>query len=112
MRRLGPVAWLALAIASTVLLGVTWLMGVFSSGLDITETCASVGRPLDRAYHDEHLEEAQRWFPLSSKCDADYDLVPVWVNPAIVVLSSLSVACVGATVWSAASRLRMRREKS
>jgi hypothetical protein len=112
MRRLGPVAWLALAVAFSFLLGVTYFVGIFSSGLDIAEACDAVGQLFDRKYRAEHWQERSQWFPMHNKCNAHYDLVPAWVNPAIVVLWLLIVVCVGGAVWSAASRLRAKRGKS
>lgn len=111
MRRLGPLAWLALAVASTFLLGITFFIGMFSGGHEIDETCASLGQPLDEQYRAEHWREPGQWFPMHNKCNADYDLVPVWVNPAIVVLTLLIVVFLGAGVWSAVSRLAAKRSK-
>ena len=112
MRRLGPLAWMALAVASSFLLGVTFLVGMFSGGHEIDETCAALGRPMDEQYRAEHWREPGQWFPMHNKCNADYDLVPMWVNPAIVVLTLLIVVCVGAGLWSAVSRLAAKRSKT
>ncbi|WP_405769106.1 hypothetical protein [Streptomyces sp. NBC_01538] len=109
MRRLGPLAWLALAVASSFLLGITYFIGMFSGGHELDETCASVGQTVDQRYRDEHWREPGQWFPLHNKCNAGYDLVPVWVNPAVVILASLFVVCVGAAVWSAATRRQAKR---
>ncbi|WP_046497917.1 hypothetical protein [Streptomyces odonnellii] len=112
MRRLGPVAWLALAVVSALLLGAARFVGVFSSGLDIVEACDAAGQPFDDQYWAERDRQAEQWFPVRNKCNAHYDLVPVWVNPAIVVFVLLIVVCLGAAVWSARSRLRAKRGKS
>ncbi|MEU6222566.1 hypothetical protein [Streptomyces sp. NPDC047042] len=112
MRRLGPRSWLALAVVSSFLLGITYFVGMFSGGHELDETCASVGRPVDERYRAEHWREPGQWFPLHNKCDADYDLVPAWVNPALVVLTLLIVVCVGAAVWSAATRRKTKTTKN
>ncbi|MFE7777248.1 hypothetical protein ACFU5O_25825 [Streptomyces sp. NPDC057445] len=112
MRRFGPVAWLALAVALSFLLGVTYFVGMFSGGHEIDETCNAVGQPLDDNYRAEHWQEPSQWFPMHNKCNAHYDLVPAWVNPAIVTLWLLIVLCVGGAVWSAVSRRRAKRGKS
>ncbi|EST39491.1 hypothetical protein N566_01700 [Streptomycetaceae bacterium MP113-05] len=45
----------------------------------------------DGAFWKSHAEEFQSFFPLHDKCNDSYDLVPVWVNPSIVVLTVLVV---------------------
>ncbi|GAA3907040.1 hypothetical protein GCM10023084_69110 [Streptomyces lacrimifluminis] len=109
MRRLSPLAWLAVAVASSFLLGITYFVGMFSGGHEIDETCASVGRPMDDQYRAEHWREPGQWFPLRNKCDADHDLVPVWVNPAVVVLALLTGVCVVGSVGRCAKDLLPRR---
>ncbi len=108
MRRLGPVAWMGLAVVSAFLLGITYFVGMFSGGHEVDETCAAAGQHYDHQYRAEHWREPSRWFPMHNRCNADHDLVPVWVNPAIVVLRVLIVVCVGGTVWAAVSRRRAR----
>ncbi|WP_405535822.1 hypothetical protein OG787_19000 [Streptomyces sp. NBC_00075] len=103
---LRPLVWLALAFVSLLLLGVTYFVGMFSGGHELDETCASLGQRVDEEYRAEHWREPGQGFPLHNKCNADYDLVPVWVNPGIVVLGVLVVVCVGAGVWSAATTAR------
>jgi hypothetical protein len=53
----------------------------------------------DESYRAAHRREPQRWFPLHDRCGASYDLVPAWVNPALVVLSVLSLGCLGVAGW-------------
>ncbi|NEA66459.1 hypothetical protein [Streptomyces sp. SID12488] len=110
MRRWGLLAWGVALVASPFLLGITFFVGIFSGGHEIDETCASLGQPLDDQYRAEHWREPGQWFPLHNKCNADYDLVPVWVNPAIVVLTLLIVVCMGIGMWLAVARLVAKRQ--
>ncbi|MCS0638198.1 hypothetical protein NX801_21580 [Streptomyces sp. LP05-1] len=114
MRRLGPVAWLSLAVISALLLGAARFVAVFASGLDIAEACEAAGQPFDVAYRDALMRQSEErwWLPMHTMCNAHYDLVPAWVNPASVVLSLLVMVCMGAAVWSAVSRLKARRGTS
>ncbi|MFI5928893.1 hypothetical protein ACIA3K_23385 [Micromonospora sp. NPDC051543] len=70
------------------------------------ESCRQAGVSYDSAYRAVHWRESSRWFPLRDRCNATYDLVPVWVNPALVLLSLLAVSCIGAAVWLAVVRHR------
>ncbi|WP_157180936.1 hypothetical protein [Actinopolymorpha alba] len=75
---------------------VVYFIGVFSGGLDIGETCARLGQPYDDAYRATHWEEPSRFFPLHNRCNAAFDVVPAWVNPALVCFAALTV--IGAVV--------------
>ena len=57
----------------------------------------------DRAYRRANFDEYTQWFPLHDKCHAGYDLVPGWVNPTLVVLPVLAVACLAYAVRLAGS---------
>ena len=49
---------------------------------------------------------------LSNKCNADYDLVPAWVNPTVAVFFLLFVVSAAGLVWTTAHRIRKTsREK-
>ncbi len=110
MRRWARLAWGAALVASPFLLAIAFFVGIFAGGHEIDETCASAGQPIDEQYRAEHWREPGRLFPLHNKCNADYDLVPAWVNPTIVIVTSLIVVSAGAAVWSAATtRSRARR---
>ncbi|WP_055524980.1 hypothetical protein [Streptomyces graminilatus] len=109
MRRWGLLAWVAALVAAPFLLAITFFVGIFAGGQEIDETCASLGRPLDERYRAEHWREPGRLFPLHNKCDADYDLVPVWVNPAIIGLTLLIVVSVGVGLWRAVARAAAKR---
>ena len=49
---------------------------------------------------------------VSTKCHADYDLVPGWVNPALVVLAVLAVTCLAYAVRLAVIRRRTKTRTS
>ncbi|MET9763442.1 hypothetical protein ABZ016_31100 [Streptomyces sp. NPDC006372] len=111
-----PRTWLSLGVAcvSTGVGGfvVAYLTGIFSGGLDVQEACVyGHGVRYDDAFREAHAQEFNRWFPLHSKCNEDFDLVPAWVNPAIVffvLLAAIGVLCLAAAVVTA---LRTRRNR-
>ncbi|WJK38138.1 hypothetical protein O7608_16595 [Solwaraspora sp. WMMA2056] len=103
----GHAAW-----ASFFLTVLVWLRGFVSGGLNGEDTCRFVHhQPFDAAYWEAHRDDRFRVFPLSNKCNADYDLVPVWVNPTIVVLSVLFVISMVGLCWVIAPRLKRISEK-
>ena len=56
-------------------------------------------QPGGEAFHESHQVEQFRFVPLTNRCNATYCLVPVWVNPAIVVFGVLLlVSVVGCSV--------------
>lgn len=98
-------AWVSLVITVIV-----WFRGLFSGGLDTEEACQYWHhQPYDETYRRAHLDDWSRLFPLSNKCNAGYDLVPVWVNPTVAVFSLTFVAALAGLVWTSANRLRRRR---
>ncbi|WP_433158628.1 hypothetical protein [Kribbella sp. CA-247076] len=94
-------AWYAgTGVLLVVATGVTYLAGALAgASLDPEEACHADGEPYDRAYRRANFEEYTRWFPLHDKCHAGYDLVPAWVNPTLVVLPVLAVACLAYAAW-------------
>ncbi|MFB8773461.1 hypothetical protein [Streptomyces broussonetiae] len=96
---------------AVVLVGVgcvTWFVGAFAGGLDVGEECARRGVRYDDDYRAEHWREPSQWFPLHNRCNADYDLVPAFVNPTLVVVAVLLVGCVVAAVVVAVAGRRER----
>lgn len=82
------------AVLLVLATGATYLVGILAGvSLDPEEACHAVGQPYDQAYRTANLDEYTQWFPLHDRCHAGYDLVPGWVNPALVVLPVLAVAC-------------------
>jgi hypothetical protein len=95
-----------LCVAATA---VTWVLGAFAgSSMDPEESCHAAGATYDHAYRSAHWQEPSRWFPLHNRCNAHYDLVPAWVNPALVLLPLLATTCLGVAFWLAVARRRDR----
>ena len=91
---------------------VTWFVGAFAgASLDPVEACHAAGTTYDAAYHSVHFRESSRWFPLHDKCNANYDLVPAWVNPTLVLLLLLTTTCLGAAIWLATANQRTKKDK-
>jgi hypothetical protein len=105
------VGWFAGTAVLLVLgTGVTYLVGSLAgANLDPEEACHADGQTYDRAYRRANFDEYTQWFPLHDKCHAGYDLVPSWVNPTLVVLPSLAVACLAYAVRLAVIHRRTRK---
>ncbi|HWU09590.1 MAG TPA: hypothetical protein VN520_24975 [Streptomyces sp.] len=88
--------------------GVTYLVGSLVAGLDPEEACHADGQRYDREYRRANFGEYTQWFPLHDKCHAGYDLVPGWVNPTLVALPVLAVACLA---WAVRLAVIHRRTK-
>lgn len=89
-----------------------WVLGLSRNGLDLRESCEQKAGTFDDAWHDAHDAESQKFFPLHAKCGATVDLVPAWVNPAIVVLLLLSAAGLCAAVGLGVRSSSRRRKKA
>lgn len=105
----GHLAW-----ASFLLMVLAWFTGLFAGGLQWQKTCSYVlHQPYDDAYYSAHRADYLRLFPLSRHCNADYDLVPAWVNPAVVGFLLLLLVGLGGLAWTAAQRQgRSGRERA
>lgn len=90
--RINP-GWIVLGIFSAFMVPVLLFFGIFVGGLDDAESCElNHHQVYDQEYRTAHPEYANRnLFPLSNKCNASYDMVPFWMNPAIVGFALLSV---------------------
>ncbi|MFJ9719055.1 hypothetical protein ACIRPQ_24495 [Streptomyces sp. NPDC101213] len=87
--------------------GVTYLVGSLAgASLDPEEACHGAGQTYDRAHRRANFDECTRWFPLHDRCHAGYDLVPAWVNPALVALPVLALLCLAHAVRLAVGRRR------
>ncbi|MFI2426237.1 hypothetical protein ACH5A7_19410 [Streptomyces sp. NPDC018955] len=104
----GSPAWFGWSAVLLLLgAGAGYLVGSLAgASLDPEEACHRAGQTYDRAYRRAHFEEYTRWFPLHDKCHAGYDLVPVWVNPVLVVLPVLALLCLARAVGLTVKRLR------
>ncbi|RNG35350.1 hypothetical protein [Streptomyces botrytidirepellens] len=90
-----PMWWTRLCSVSLFAGLASWIWGTFRTGLDVRDTCQFVHHErYDETYWDAHAKEFQKIFPLHNKCNAHYDLVPAWVNPAIVVCAVVSLAAI------------------
>jgi hypothetical protein len=97
-----PVTLFGGAALSWMAMGYVWTYGMFSTALYVEKQCVFQHHVrFDAEYYSEHAEEFKRLFPLHEKCNADYDMVPAWVNPAIVVLGVLGVVLLVAQIASA-----------
>ncbi|MDQ0616649.1 hypothetical protein [Arthrobacter globiformis] len=85
--------WVLLGIFSVFMVPILLFFGIWVGGLDDEESChLTHHQTYDREYRMAHPEHAGRnIFPLSNKCNADYDMVPFWMNPAIVGFALLTV---------------------
>ncbi|MCF4140131.1 hypothetical protein L1856_29840 [Streptomyces sp. Tue 6430] len=93
--------------------GVTYLVGSLAgASLDPEEACHEAGQTYDRAYRRANFDEYTRWFPLHDKCHAGYDLVPAWVNPALVVLPVLALLCLAHAVRLAVGLRRTKESRT
>ena len=79
--------------------GATYIVGSLAgASLDPEESCHADGQTYDPAYRRANFDEYTQWFPLHDKCHANYDLVPAWVNPTLVILPILAMACLAYAV--------------
>jgi hypothetical protein len=101
--------WLKLTVLSAFLLIVVFFQGVAAGGLDVGEACGlGAGQPYDHEYRSQHAHEQLQLFPLTTKCNAEYDLVPAWTNPALAVLALLTVCFFGAMLAALFIRVKSR----
>jgi formate-dependent nitrite reductase membrane component NrfD len=50
-------------------------------------------------------------FPLTTKCNAEYDLVPAWANPALAVLALLTVSFLAMALAALIIRVKSRFQR-
>ncbi|MCH0540270.1 hypothetical protein I3F58_11950 [Streptomyces sp. MUM 203J] len=80
---------------------VVWAYGALAPMLDVQETCEYWhGVEFDDDFWSAHLEESRRLFPLHSRCNAGYGLVPSWVNPTVVCPAALASGCLIAALYT------------
>ena len=59
------------------------------AGLDVGDTCLfGEGQDFDLQYWATHRHDSPLP-PYSTPCNAEYDMVPAWVNPAIAVAAAV-----------------------
>lgn len=110
MRKIKPAEfWLKLSALSAFLTFLVFFQGAFASGLDVAEACElGAGQSYDREYRSQNAHEQLQLFPLTSKCNAEYGLVPPWTNPALAILAILTVFFIGAMLTSLFNRFKGR----
>lgn len=90
--------------------GATYLIGALAgTSFDPVESCHAAGQTYDQAYRDANFDEYTQWFPLHDKCHAGYDLVPGWVNPALIFLPVMALACLAYAVRLAVIHRRINK---
>ncbi|SDD49797.1 hypothetical protein SAMN05660690_4386 [Geodermatophilus telluris] len=93
-------------LALLLLLALCLLGGCQTFAWDVGETCTLVeGQTFDLGFWAAHRSDSLLP-PYSSPCNADFDRVPGWLNPAIAVTAG---ACAVAATGHAACRLVARR---
>jgi hypothetical protein len=83
--------WWRAVVASGLLTLALCAFGMAQAfaGLDVGETCMfGDGQDFDLEYWAVHRHDSPLP-PYSSPCNAEYDRVPGWVNPAIAVTAAL-----------------------
>ncbi|MGW5423989.1 hypothetical protein [Streptomyces sp. NPDC003943] len=101
-----PVWWARVFSVSLCAGLVAWLWGLFTGGLDVRKTCLYLRHEnYDEAYRKVHTEEFSKLFPLHNKCNADYDLVPAWVNPTVVICAVVALVALAVLLRFAFARL-------
>jgi hypothetical protein len=100
----GHAAWTCFLGAASA-----WLSGFFAGGLEWQKTCRYIRhQPYEDGYYQTHRADYFRLFPLSTRCNAHYDLVPGWVNPTVVVFFILFVVSAAGLLWTAALRSKQK----
>lgn len=103
--------WLKLTVLSAFLLFVVFFQGVAPGGLDVAEACElGAGQTYDHQYRSQNAHEQHQLFPLTTKCNAEYDLVPPWTNPALAILAILTASFFGAMLAALVIPFRGRFE--
>ncbi|MGK5111372.1 MULTISPECIES: hypothetical protein [unclassified Geodermatophilus] len=111
-RTVWPAPWWRGALASGLLTLALCAFGVTQAftGLEVGETCTLVvEQDFDPEYSAAHGRDSPLP-PYSSPCNAEYDMVPGWVTPAIAVTAALcAVSLAGLVVVRGARGARTRR---
>ncbi|WP_458779285.1 hypothetical protein [Arthrobacter sp. D3-16] len=104
MRRTkASLVWLWLALTSAVLLVSVFLIQYsIAASRDLDEVCEGAGLVLDRNFRLLHEHDGSLYFPLHNRCNATYDIVPGWVNPALSTLAAVLVIALvcGLVSWA------------
>lgn len=99
-------------VISIVALGIVFVRGAISGGWHIRKTCMAAGEIYDEDYRSQNWQEPTQIFPMSNKCNANFDLVPFWINPALVFFALLALTCLTLLTVSSIQRAKARRAES
>jgi hypothetical protein len=93
------VRWVAAAVYALLASAAMYAWGawhILSVAMDVEEKCAVV-------YHErwDPAHGQPTWVPLGRRCNASFDMVPAYVNPAVVALLVAAVVCAGLAVRAA-----------
>jgi len=110
LERRAAVAWRT-GVVTLVVANVVFVYGLSRFvGRDVAGLCAQRGQP----YRPDETSSGGSLsaFPLSMPCNADYDLVPVWMLPLTAIGTALAVAALAyflllrrrqAALWAASA---------
>ncbi|MFE4831609.1 hypothetical protein [Streptomyces sp. NPDC056672] len=102
-----PRNWTIAAGLSFLAMTLTYGYGVSRMfSLDRQELCTVI---LHQEFDPEYAYPEERFFPLTRKCNASYDMVPSFVNPSIVLLLAGTLLCASLAVAAAVRRRRAVR---
>lgn len=105
------VGWFILGVFSLLFAAMLWFVSAFS--WDKEERCRlRHGQFYDSYYLKEHPEHDGAHFPLSNKCNADYEMVEAWVNPTVVGLVLLGLGTTVVLPIRDATQYVQRRRQS
>ncbi|OKI04844.1 hypothetical protein A6A06_09015 [Streptomyces sp. CB02923] len=90
---------------------LVWLRGALSGGLNTEKICRFAHHTVyDPSYRERHGDGLWNVFPLHNHCNAQYDLVPAWVNPTVGVLTVCTVVALCGAVRSVTVRRKRHEE--
>jgi hypothetical protein len=92
--------WLAATVLSAFSLAAIFLTAFNSNRTDLYETCLIAGQELDLNFRLQNPDDGSLVFPLHNRCNAFYDIVPEWTNPALVALAAAMVISLICTLVS------------
>ncbi|RMB57075.1 hypothetical protein [Tessaracoccus antarcticus] len=103
--------WFFRCVCVSAYLGVAfWIAGASarpSVGFETYDAfCGRRGWLFDELYYETHRDDYARLYPITGKCNAYYDLVPAWVNPAIAALILMTLLCLAGMAWIIIRRCR------
>lgn len=110
--RHNPFLWALVFMLSVAALLITLVSAAIAPGKDVARTCAMAGQPFDSEYRSQNWMEPGQFFPKHNKCNANYDLIPPWINPALVIFAFLALACLTMIVVSLVQQAKARRAES